>query len=49
MRQLGLPAASVPFEAVTAAYEDLTLEYLPTCSMGSRRRSSASPGAIGSA
>jgi putative hydrolase of the HAD superfamily len=29
MRQLGVPDGSVPFEAVTAAYEDLTLEYLP--------------------
>jgi len=29
MRQLGFPAGSVPFESVTAAYEDLTLEYLP--------------------
>ena len=29
MRQLGFPPDSVPFETVTAAYEDLTLEYLP--------------------
>src|SRR3954447_8321663 len=29
MRQLGVPDGAVPFEAVTAAYEDLTLEYLP--------------------
>jgi putative hydrolase of the HAD superfamily len=29
MRQLGVPPGAVPFEAVTAAYEDLTLEFLP--------------------
>jgi putative hydrolase of the HAD superfamily len=29
MRQLGFPLESVPFSAVEAAYEDLTLEYLP--------------------
>ena len=29
MRQLGFPPESVPFETVTAAYEDLTLEFLP--------------------
>jgi len=29
MRQLNVPAGSVPFESVTAAYEELTLEYLP--------------------
>ncbi len=29
MRQLNIPPESVPFELVTAAYEDLTLEYLP--------------------
>jgi putative hydrolase of the HAD superfamily len=29
MRQLGIPPESVPFELVTAAYEDLTLEFLP--------------------
>ncbi|MCC6176924.1 MAG: HAD family hydrolase [Chloroflexi bacterium] len=29
MRQLGFPPDSVPFEKVTAAYEELTLEYLP--------------------
>ena len=29
MRQLSVPDGSVPFEAVVAAYEDLTLEYLP--------------------
>ena len=29
MRQLGFPPESVPFSAVEAAYEDLTLEFLP--------------------
>jgi FMN phosphatase YigB (HAD superfamily) len=29
MRQLGYPTESVPFSAVEAAYEDLTLEFLP--------------------
>jgi putative hydrolase of the HAD superfamily len=29
MRQLSIPPESVPFDRVTAAYEDLTLEYLP--------------------
>jgi HAD superfamily hydrolase (TIGR01549 family) len=29
MRQLGIPPEAVPFDLVTAAYEDLTLEYLP--------------------
>ena len=29
MHQLGFPPESVPFERVTAAYEDLTLEFLP--------------------
>ena len=29
MRQLNIPPESVPFSAVTAAYEELTLEYLP--------------------
>lgn len=29
MRQLGFPPESVPFEQVTAAYEELTLEFLP--------------------
>ena len=29
MRQLSIPPESVPFTAVTAAYEELTLEYLP--------------------
>ena len=29
MRQLNIPLESVPFTAVTAAYEELTLEYLP--------------------
>ena len=29
MRQLTIPPESVPFSAVTAAYEELTLEYLP--------------------
>jgi putative hydrolase of the HAD superfamily len=29
MRQLCIPPESVPFSAVTAAYEDLTLEFLP--------------------
>jgi FMN phosphatase YigB (HAD superfamily) len=29
MRQLGFPLESVPFSAVEAAYEDLTLEFLP--------------------
>jgi putative hydrolase of the HAD superfamily len=29
MRQLGIPPETVPFSAVTAAYEELTLEYLP--------------------
>jgi FMN phosphatase YigB (HAD superfamily) len=29
MRQLSIPPESVPFEAVTAAYEDLTIEFLP--------------------
>ena len=29
MRQLNIPPESVPFTAVTAAYEELTLEYLP--------------------
>ena len=30
MRQLDIPPDSVPFDLVTAAYEDLTLEYLPS-------------------
>jgi FMN phosphatase YigB (HAD superfamily) len=29
MRQLSIPPETVPFDLVTAAYEDLTLEYLP--------------------
>ncbi len=29
MRQLGVPPEAVPFDRVTAAYEDLTVEYLP--------------------
>ena len=29
MRQLNIPHESVPFDLVTAAYEELTLEYLP--------------------
>ncbi len=29
MRQLNIPPETVPFTAVTAAYEELTLEYLP--------------------
>jgi putative hydrolase of the HAD superfamily len=29
MRQLSIPPESVPFDLVVAAYEDLTLEYLP--------------------
>lgn len=29
MRQLSIPPESVPFDLVTAAYEDLTLEFLP--------------------
>ena len=29
MRQLSIPPETVPFELVTAAYEDLTLEFLP--------------------
>ena len=29
MRQPGFPTESVPFETVTAAYEELTLEFLP--------------------
>jgi putative hydrolase of the HAD superfamily len=29
MRQLSIPPESLPFTAVSAAYEDLTLEYLP--------------------
>src|SRR5215208_3422463 len=29
MRELGFPPESVPFSAVEAAYEDLTLEFLP--------------------
>jgi HAD superfamily hydrolase (TIGR01549 family) len=30
MRQLGIPPETVPFDLVTAAYEELTLEYLPS-------------------
>ena len=30
MRQLSIPPETVPFDLVTAAYEDLTLEYLPS-------------------
>jgi HAD superfamily hydrolase (TIGR01549 family) len=29
MRQLGIPPEAVPFDRVTAAYEELTVEYLP--------------------
>lgn len=36
MRQLGFPPDSVPFERVTAAYEELTVEFLPALLDGVR-------------